>query len=197
MQAQTGRGGRCMNGDSSKPSVGADGRGAVIDMTASPRTLLLGLGNVLLRDDGAGVHVLQQLAGVETDLPYGSRIVRRDGGTLGLALLTEFDHIDALIAIDAMQLDAPAGVVRAFIGAEMDRVLGGRRASVHQVALADLMGAARLLDCAPERRALIGIQPATTQWGWGPSAAVEAAIPAACAEVRALLEEWNRARRLH
>ncbi len=166
-------------------------------MSASRRTLLLGLGNVLLSDDGVGVHILHRLAELDGGEHYGSEIVRRDGGTLGLTLLAEFERIDALIAIDAMQLDASPGAVRAFIGHDMDQQLGLRRTSVHQLALADLISAARLLDCLPARRALVGIQPASTQWGVAPSAAVGAAIPAACGAVRGLLQEWAHEQRLH
>ena len=157
------------------------------------RTLLVGIGNILLSDDGVGIHVIRALDALERAGEIGHEIALRDGGTIGLALLPEFDGFDALIAIDAMELGSPPGTVRAFTGAHMDAQLGGRKRTAHEVALADLMMAAALTGCAPERRALVAIQPGSTQWGLAPTPPVLAAIPAACRSVLSLLEEWEPA----
>ena len=160
---------------------------------AASRTLLIGIGNILLSDDGIGVHVIRALDALERAGKIGQAIALRDGGTIGLALLTELDNIGALIAIDAMELGTAPGTVRAFLGPQMDAQLGGKRRTAHEVALADLIMAARLTDCAPERRALVAIQPGTTQWGLSPTQAVVTAIPEACNTVMSLLEDWDHA----
>ena len=161
---------------------------------AATHTLLLGIGNILLSDDGIGVHVIRALEALEQNGEIGHVVALRDGGTIGLALLSEIEEFGALIVVDAMELGEVPGTVRAFQGADMDRQLGGKKRTAHEVALADLIMAAELAGCAPPRRALIAIQPGSTQWGLSPTGAVQAAISEACAMVKALLTEWNDAR---
>lgn len=72
--------------------------------TATPKTLVLGIGNSLLTDDGVGIHVIEAL------VPEASgHLIIRDGGTIGLALLPEIEDADQLIAVDAMELGGMAG----------------------------------------------------------------------------------------
>jgi hydrogenase maturation protease len=161
---------------------------------AATRTLLMGIGNILLSDDGVGVHVIRALGALDRAGEIGHLITLRDGGTIGLALLSELDSFDALIAIDAMELGSAPGTVRAFAGPDMDAQLGGRKRTAHEVALADLMMAAALTGCAPERRALVAVQPGSTEWGLAPTQPVLEAIPQACQTVLSLLESWEQAR---
>lgn len=158
---------------------------------AGSRVLLVGIGNILLSDDGIGVHVIRALESLQRSGQLDPAIALRDGGTIGLALLNELDGCGALIAIDATQMDAAPGTVRAFVGPDMDAQLGGKRRSVHELALADLIGAARLTDRAPARRALVAIQPGSMQWGLAPTDPLLAAIPEACDTVLSLLEDWD------
>ncbi len=164
---------------------------------AATRTLLMGIGNVLLRDDGIGVHVIRALEALDRAWKIGHRVTIRDGGTVGLALLPELDSCGALIAIDAMQLGSAPGTVRAFAGPDMDAQLGGKKRTAHEVALADLMVAGTLVGCVPQLRALVAIQPGSTNWGLAPTQAVLAAIPTACQTVISLLEDWEHARAVH
>jgi len=158
---------------------------------ATTQVLVLGLGNVLLTDDGVGIHVIRTLERtlLGRSLPPAVRLC--DGGTLGLNLLFELDSADALIAVDAMELGAPPGTVRAFDRAAFDARLCGKRGSVHELALADLLAAAELTGRRPTRRALVAVQPGSTDWGLEPTAPVAAAIPAACRIIEDLLEEWG------
>jgi hydrogenase maturation protease len=162
--------------------------------TATARTLLIGAGNILLTDDGVGVHVVRRLDALMQAGDISHPVALRDGGTLGLALLSEFKEVAALIVIDAMEIGAAPGTVQVFQGAEMDAQLRGQKRTAHEVALADLMAAAQLTDCAPQRRALVGIQPGSTQWGLSPTDPVQAAISQACESVLSLLEDWGDAR---
>jgi hydrogenase maturation protease len=153
------------------------------------RTLVLGIGNTLLGDEGAGVHALNSLkarAADFTDIEY------LDGGTLSFTLAAPIGASQALLVLDAARLDAEPGAVRLFEGEDMDRFLGSRRqASVHEVGLIDLMTMAQLTDTLPARRALIGIQPRDFDWSEAPSAPVAAAIPRACELALDLLARWR------
>lgn len=170
-------------------------RGVTLDTgIATTQTLVLGIGNNLLSDDGVGIHVVNALDAMKQGGVIEHAIKLRDGGTIGLALLTDIEETDALIVVDAMELGAEPGTVRAFQGVDMDRQLSGKKRTAHEVALADLMGAAQLTGCGPERRALVAIQPASTGWGLAPTDEVAAAIPVACRTVLSLLEEWRNER---
>lgn len=159
------------------------------------RTLLIGVGNVLLSDEGVGVHVARALDRMQRGGRIPAAVAVRDGGTIGLALLGELADCEALIVIDAMELGASPGMVRAFCGADVDAQLRGKQRTAHELGVADLIGAAALTGCAPARRALVGIQPGSTAWGLTPSEPVLAAVPRACGTVLSLLEEWQHAAR--
>lgn len=161
---------------------------------AATHTLILGLGNILLSDDGVGIHVVRALEAREQAGQIGHVIALRDGGTIGLSLLTEIEEFGALIVIDAMEMGVEPGTVCAFEGAAMDAQLCGKKRTAHEVALADLIMAAQLAGCAPERRALVAVQPEKTSLGLEPTEAVQAAIAPACTAVEDLLAEWNNER---
>lgn len=154
------------------------------------RTVVLGVGNTLLRDEGVGVHVVERLRRDSTGLESVEII---DGGTLSFTLAGPLAEADQLIVIDAAELHSPPGTLSLFLNDEMDEYLGfGRRRSVHEVSLLDLMAIAQLTDDLPSRRALIGIQPHSVDWGETPTPEVEAAIPLACDMTLDLIREWQR-----
>jgi hydrogenase maturation protease len=158
-------------------------------MSARCRTLVLGIGNALLQDEGAGIHVVRMLA----DRTAGrDDIELMDGGTLSFTLAGAIEEADQLIVIDAAELGDAPGTTRIFEGEQMDAFVGSnRKRSVHEVSLIDLLMIARLADHLPERRALIGIQPQDIDWGEHPSPAVAAAIPQACTHALQLIEGWR------
>ena len=137
-------------------------------------TLILGIGNTLLSDDGAGIHALREM---QHRVAGRSDVELIDGGTLSFTLLPAIETAQNLIVLDATQLNAEPGTVQCFQGRELDVLLTRPRRSVHEVSLLDLFGSARLVGTLPERRALIGVQPASLEWGEHPSPAVAAAIP--------------------
>lgn len=117
--------------------------------------LVLGLGNVLLSDDGLGAAALARL---ERDwrIPSGVRLA--DGGTLGLSLLDLLADSERVILVDAVRTDDPPGTLVRLDG---DYVLGAvrDRLSSHQVGVADLLDAARLIDRYPTALILLGLVP--------------------------------------
>lgn len=150
--------------------------------------LVLGLGNRLLSDDAAGPLAIDHLA---DDATLAGAVRCRDGGTIGLALLPEIEDASALIAVDAARFGATPGTVQVFEGDDMDRVLGGRKTSAHELALADLMAAAAFSGRLPARRALVAVQPESTDLGLAPTAPVQAAVPRLCDAVRDLVQRWQ------
>ncbi|WP_139063931.1 HyaD/HybD family hydrogenase maturation endopeptidase [Thiorhodospira sibirica] len=161
---------------------------ALIDAPCS-HTLVLGLGNTLLSDEGAGVYVVRTLAAHSADFPG---VQWMDGGTLGFALADAVVQAHALIVVDTANLEAPAGTVRVFEDAAMDEFVStGKKSSVHEVSLNDLLAVALLEDRLPRRRALVGIQPLSLDWGEQPSAAVQAGMLQAAEAVKHILQRWQ------
>ena len=152
-------------------------------------TLVLGIGNSLLTDEGVGIHAIRYLQKNHAEQPDTTYL---DGGTLSFTLAGAIEDNEHLIVIDATELKADAGTIRTFIDEDMDDFLGKhRKMSVHEVGLMDLMTIARLAQHYPKRRALIGIQPATVDWGEQPTHSVAAAIPAVCRQTIELIEQWR------
>lgn len=149
--------------------------------------LVLGLGNRLRGDDAAGPLLLQALQG--SPLAQQAQLV--DGGTVGLALLPHVEDAAALVAVDAARFGAEPGTVRVFEGDAMDHLLQGRKHSAHEVALADLLAAAALTGRLPAHRALVAVQPATTELALEPTPCVAAALPGMGDAVAALVARWS------
>ena len=152
-------------------------------------TLILGIGNNLLTDEGIGVHVIRYLEAHHPDEPG---IGYLDGGTLSFTLAEPIADHDNLIVVDAARFGEPPGTMRCLVGDEMDRYLTGNRASVHEVGLMDLFDISRLSGTFPEHRALIGVEPESLGWGDYPSPTVAPAIAKAAAEALALAQQWRQ-----
>lgn len=153
------------------------------------KTLILGIGNTLLQDEGAGVHAIRMLA---ERVAQRDDIELMDGGTLSFSLAGAIEDTARLIVIDAAQYDGEPGSTKVFLGEQMDAFIGSnRKCSVHEVSLVDLMAIALLADQLPQQRALIGIQPQTIAWGEMPSPPVSAAIQRACEQAMQLVEQWH------
>lgn len=134
--------------------------------------LILGVGNVLMTDDGVGPRLVAALRHDPRQLPERTQVV--DGGTLGLALLPMLNDASAVLVLDALDTGAPAGTVTVLSGTACERALG-QRLSVHQVAVADLVAAARLTGF-DGTLGMVGVQPHDVGPGIGLSAPVAGAL---------------------
>ena len=158
------------------------------EMTSKRSVLILGIGNRLLGDDGAGPSVLDSLSG-DDRISGDARLV--DGGTLSFTLLPLIEDADRWIVIDAARMGSPPGTVSVMQGEAMDRFVARRGAvSVHEVSISELMDMARLGQGIPQRRAFVAIEPQHLDWADQPSPVVRNAIPQAADAVCGLLEEW-------
>ena len=153
------------------------------------KILVLGIGNSLLTDEGVGIVAMREL-----EAQYGGRSDMEflDGGTLSFTLAVPISECDALLVIDAAELNAAPGTVRSFEGEAMDVFLGAnRKSSVHEVGLLDLMSISLLTGHWPQQRALIGVQPAVVGWGETLTPEVTAAMPVACDLAVAIIEGFT------
>ncbi|MCW8956115.1 MAG: HyaD/HybD family hydrogenase maturation endopeptidase [Gammaproteobacteria bacterium] len=152
------------------------------------KVLVLGLGNTLQTDEGIGVHVVHHL---QKNNQY-PEAVYVDGGTHSFRLSELLENNRHLIVIDTVELNSEPGSVAVFTNDEMDDfVANGAKSSAHEIGLKDMLSMALLQDRLPEKRALIGIQPAQFGWGCEPSEQVAAAIPRVVEQVKIIMEGWR------
>ena len=152
---------------------------------ATVKIALLGLGNLMRTDDAVGMLTLQTLA--ESGLlPPDVRVI--EGGTLGLDLLDSLRGISHLLALDAVDTGVPPGKLSRFEGKEINNLPVSK--SVHLLGFSDLMGALRLMDAAPSEVVLLGVQPASTDWGTLLSPEVDLALQTLMQSALAQLTEW-------
>ncbi len=121
------------------------------------KTLVLGVGNTLMSDEGVGVHVIERLlAGY--GIPKEVQVL--DGGVLGMDLLYYLEGIENLLLVDAVETHEEPGTIIRLEGDEVPAFLS-MKISPHQVGVPDMLAAAKLKDLFPKRLVLWGIQP---QW---------------------------------
>jgi hydrogenase maturation protease len=147
--------------------------------------LVLGLGNLLLCDDGVGVHAIQRL---QSDPRVPPSAVLMDGGTQGLSLLPHISGFRRLLVIDAVDVGEEAGAIVRLEGSALENLPG--RPSVHQLGFADLMVALKLLGEPPEEIVVLGVQPQSTEWSAELTAAVQGRLNEIVEAAIAQLKLW-------
>ena len=140
-------------------------------MSSDSHTVVLGLGNILHSDDGVGPRAIDRLR-AHPHLPENVKLI--EGGTLGLELLPHIWDASYLLVVDAVDVGEKPGTILRVAGEELHSLPG--KGSIHQLGLADLLAALRVLARRPPRVVLLGVQPATTDWGTELSPAVEASL---------------------
>jgi hydrogenase maturation protease len=150
-------------------------------------TIVIGVGNVLHRDDGLGVHVVRRLRD-DGAAPPGVELV--DGGTTGLMLLPHLAGARRAIVVDAVNTGAPPGTLVRLTGDDLPAGLASGR-TPHGVGLLDLLGAARLTDGWPDELVVHGAEPASTDLGTELSAPVAACLGALVRRVVDELCAWG------
>jgi hydrogenase maturation protease len=137
-----------------------------------PRTLVLALGNPIRSDDGVGIGALRCL---EEDPRVPGAVDLVEGGTKGLELVSYVCGASRLLVLDAVDVGAVAGAMVCIQGTELYSLPGN--GNVHDLALADILNALRLLGQEPQETVLLGIQPGTTELGTSLSKSVESSLP--------------------
>ncbi len=126
------------------------------------RILVLGIGNILLRDEGVGVHAVNRFRELYS-APASVEII--DGGTMGLDLMPYFEGKTHVVVVDAVRGNGePPGTISRFSGSG---VLGflGERISPHQIGLSDLLACTAVGSQLPEHIVLLGIVPESLETG--------------------------------
>jgi hydrogenase maturation protease len=148
---------------------------------------LIGLGNILLRDEGVGVHAANTIKQRYTFSPEVEII---DGGTMGLDLLPIFEGRDKVLIVDAVDFGKEPGHIGIIENDDIPSVLNSKL-SVHHINLSDVLFAAKLIDISPSEMCLIGIQPQSIDVGLDMTDEIKGKIETLIDAVIGKLKEWN------
>lgn len=165
---------------------GAPGRPT--DDLDGARVRVLGLGNVLMGDDGAGPWIVEELLARWT-FPAGVAVA--DLGTPGLDLIPFLAGCETLVLVDTVKSDGPPGTLKLYRKEEILRHPPGPRVSPHDPGVKEALLTLELAGGAPSEVILVGIVPGAVEKSVTLSSAVRAAVGAAAGEVVRLLGEMG------
>jgi hydrogenase maturation protease len=137
------------------------------------RAAVIGIGNLLLGDEGAGIHAIRALR-----------------ERYSLDLLPYVEGLDKLLIVDAANLGEPPGTIRLMEGDNVRRFLD-TKFSVHQIGLPDMLFAAELQDILPPEVCIVGIQPAVIETGLEMSEALTRSFGALLDAIIKKLGDWG------
>jgi hydrogenase maturation protease len=148
---------------------------------------VLGVGNILLQDEGLGVRAVERLS-ARCDLPESVQLV--DGGALGLRLLPLIEDTRSLLIIDAIASGRQPGSLVRLEGEAISGALA-LKMSMHQVGLRELLSVCQLRQTLPPRLVLWGMEPAAVDWGVELSPPVTAQLGTLVEVVVSELRAWS------
>ena len=153
-------------------------------MTEPARVVILGVGNLIMGDEGVGIRAVEALEQSDK-VPAHVRLI--DGGTSTHELLEDLEDLDLLVIVDAVASDAPPGSIVEMEGDQIPSAFSNKL-SPHQHGINDLLAKLTLLGRSPRRLALFGVVPERIELGLELSPIVANAVPGVCARVLDLLD---------
>lgn len=156
-------------------------------MEASNKILVLGIGNILLRDEGVGVFGLLWL---EKNWKFSHNVTLLDGGTLGMKLVEPIGEADHLVVLDTVQIGLSPGTVTRLSYEDLKIRIAGKN-SLHQVNFSETLAYAEMLDMLPKKISIVGIEAENmTPWAVELTPRVRESFPQFC---RTALDEIEKA----
>jgi hydrogenase maturation protease len=147
---------------------------------------VLGIGNILLQDEGVGVRVIEH---IRNHYRLADEVQVIDGGTMGLDLLPYLE-VEQLLVVDAVDAGEPPGTIVCLRDREVPAHLN-QKISSHHIGLADILSITRLRGTEPRQIVLIGIQPASLDVGLELSPTISAQVPTLVEQVLQEVRDWG------
>jgi len=153
-------------------------------LSGGPRVAVLGVGNLLLKDEGIGVHVAHTLK--EMGLDSGANLNILDAGTCPDVILS-LDSVDKLIIVDAAEGNCEPGTIYRFRPGDV--ASSAEACSAHEMSFSHSLMMLDVLGAKPKDVVIIGVQPKEVDWGLEPSVELAQRIPDI---VRLVVEETKK-----
>jgi hydrogenase maturation protease len=158
-----------------------------LQMSPDYKTLVIGVGNLLLSDEGVGIHVAQRLI-QGYNLPEDVLVL--DGGTLGLDLLYYLEGIENLLMVDAVLMNKEPGTLMRMVDDQVPSYMSFKM-SPHHIGIPDMLFAAKLKGLYPPNVVLWGIQPGVVDIGLDLSEPVAAQVDTLLENILTELQRWG------
>lgn len=151
------------------------------------KIVVLGIGNILMQDEGFGVRVIEMLNQSHSFPPHVQLL---DGGTLGMELLRFIDGAERLLILDAINGDGPPGTHYQLSNEEVSAYFKNK-VSMHELGIQDVLTALNLLGKPVNEVVILGIQPAVIDVGLELTPTVQAAAEQTVKHVTDVLDSWG------
>lgn len=139
-------------------------------MPGAERILILGVGNILLKDEGIGVHVVRELE--KKNLPGNVEVM--DAGTAVIDMMPYFENVKKLIVIDAVRAGREPGTIYRFAPED---IYENNKMSLHQMGLLEALTMSREIGKCPGDAIVIGVEPEIIEPGLGLSEKLSCKVP--------------------
>jgi hydrogenase maturation protease len=157
------------------------------NLSPDAKVRIIGVGNILLKDEGVGVRIAEGL--MKRRWPPAVEVI--EGGVAGLGLLDYFTGASKVLLVDAAEMGRAPGTVVRFSPAEVRLPEENPKFSMHEVNLRDVLGIAQHLFLSPMEIVIFGVQPKEISWGMELSPEIEAAVPRGIEMVEKELERMG------
>jgi hydrogenase maturation protease len=137
------------------------------------RRVVLGVGNLLLRDEGVGIHVVKALAGHQ--FPPDVEVI--DGATAGCDLLPLISGADRVVIVDALEGGEPPGAVYRLTPEDFDQEPHEGSVSLHDIGITDVLKMLKLMEGHLLPVVIVGIEPGKIEVGLELTPEVAASLP--------------------
>ena len=151
------------------------------------KIIILGVGNILMQDEGFGVRVVEELT---RRYRFPDNVQVLDGGTLGMELLRFVTGADRLLIIDAVSGGGSPGDLYYFANDEV-KAYFKNKVSLHELGIQDVLAALELLEQPVREVVILGIQPAVIDVGLELSETVQPGVAATAGRVLDILQGWR------
>jgi len=150
----------------------------------SKSKLVVGIGNILLKDEGVGVRCVEYLK--NSNLVEGIKLV--DGANLGFDLLEEMKGFEKVVIVDAVDMGKEPGHIAGFDAEQILSLSSGKKFSLHEIGLVDVIQVGKRIGYNFSKVRIVGIQPSEVSWSDSLSETVAKKLPALAERV---LKEIN------
>jgi len=148
---------------------------------------VLGVGNILMQDEGFGVRVVEQL---QQHYSFPENVQVLDGGTLGMELLRFLVGTDRLILVDAVNGGLPPGSLYQFNHDEV-KAYFKEKVSMHELGIQDVLAVLEVLEKPAKEIKILGVQPLTVDIGLELTPLVNAVVEEVVQKLLSVLKEWQ------
>ena len=151
------------------------------------KVAVIGVGNILLQDEGVGIHIVNALI---KDYRFDPPIEIVDGGTTGMDLIPYFEENDKIIIVDAVNFDKEPGFIGSIENEDILTVLT-TKLTMHHLGLTDVLSTMKVHDIKPEQMFLLGIQPDSMELDMELTDVIADRIPRMMEVLQQKLAEWG------